>query len=272
MSALLYKMPGTLAAPKLGKYANGIPNFKNGDGSYSLFAAIFPGSQFHVNLPSAGAPLTDLSGNGRTPTITNTNTAGTLAATGIQTRGFFANNAAWINPAYNSRTLSLDGPDDEFTRIFVGLFPIVSGRLDYLIYNGSETLYVANNSDSVLQSNDGIATAQSVLLQDGSGSTWRNASLQMLAARVNKDYCRMSQYRSGAAVRHSTTTARTSTPAENRVIGNTGAAQRILQPNTAAVGSFLAAHLDYNRVLTDAELATVYSTLSAIFANFGETL
>ena len=124
MSGLKFEIPGTIAAPRLGK-AGPMEFIRNPDGTSPLFAAYLHGTDAHVGTPSEGAPRTDLSGNGHTLTQIGAN--GTNI--GQDATGFKGTNPCYLQTPFNHSALADSGVPNEFAAMHFAVHPGPGGVL-----------------------------------------------------------------------------------------------------------------------------------------------
>lgn len=116
-------VPGTTDF-ELGKQFGGIYVPSLWDSIYALYLL---GTDYHVGAPSAGSPMTDLSGNSRTLTQTGSN-----ASAGFKTLHFIGNGNVYLNTPFTANSLAADttggGIAGEFGMHFIGVAPVTESN------------------------------------------------------------------------------------------------------------------------------------------------
>lgn len=264
MTALLLTIPGTITTPQLGKYRNGLPDTTDS----AMYAAYIFGTDFHTDSSvSINNPLYDLSGNGNMLTQVGTSSVDTL---GMQTKGFLANNTNYLNTPFTGDQLSQAGVNNEFSIMAFGLF-------DPTGVNGGHFLAATTATPPARQfsfRSDGSYNVDMLYYDDvalrqlGTGNpvnTLRVTNNVCVGVTVSLD--RLGSFFAGngiAKVESSVTTTTTGTRQ------NGGASLiRLGGKNTTTANTKLYGMLFFNRVLTSAEMESIYASMKDFFASYG---
>ena len=263
MTALLLTIPSVIASPQLGKYRNGLPDTLDG----ALYAGYLHGTDFHTGSPvSDGNPLFDLSGNGRHLTQTGSTV---LNTTGMQTKGFLANGTVYMNTPFTADQLSQAGTDNEFTLMSFGLYDPTGANGQHNLITSLATAparQVSLRSDGGYDANliyyDDVALKQ--LSLGNPANTLRITNNICVAATIN--LARLGAFTAGNGIAIAENSIATTSTGTRQAGG--AEAFTIGKKNTSTANTKMFATLFFNRVLTSAELATVYNSMKALLAAY----
>lgn len=263
MTALLLTIPGTITTPQLGKYRNGLPDTTDG----AMYAAYIFGTDFHADSSvSAGNPLFDLSGNGNTLTQTGTSSAGTL---GMQTKGFLANNTNYLNTPFTGDQLSLAGVANEFSVMGFGLFDPTGANGIHVIASTTATAPIHQFALKSDTASDGNLT-----YSDDVGNRQATVGAPVNSLRVTNNVCvaatisiaQLGIFFAGNGMPIIENQYATVTTGARL---NGGASLiKIGAKNTSTANTKLYGVLFFNRVLTSAEMASIYASMKDFFAAY----
>lgn len=265
MYSPVIKVAATIATPTLGKQS-ALTFVRNADGSNPLYAGYLLGTDFHAGLPSEGAPLTDLSGNGRNLVQVGNNVAGTQ---GVQAKEFIGNIANYLTTPFTGDALAAAGTPNEFEIFAVGKFPTTSSSriaINSAAGNARHFAFDATVSWDVAATQfDDVAGYSGGMLALITGSPApRDSGYVILSAGYS--VTQTAAFRSIAgAVAEATTT-----------VGNTGSGVRTLGGPAISIFTKTVTTLDtrgvlwlaYNRRLTSGERLALKAGSQAILANF----
>lgn len=267
MTARLFKTSGTVAVPRLGKYSP-LGFIANADGSSPLFAGWLLGDDYHVGAPSAGLPLTDLSGNGHTLARTGVN-----ASAGVKAKHAIGNGNDYWTTSFTADALSASGTNNEVCVVAVAISPATAGESHSFATSvanaaGFGNRYVLAGSSSSFD--------VSITEHDGISAINRPFGSPVTASR-STDY-----FMTGANVTLSTLGAYFRNTALSPVPYTTsdlvpdgqvgGGAFRVVNSNVGTLTLKVAALMFYNRALSPAELDVIFTRVKALLANYGTTL
>jgi hypothetical protein len=210
--------------------------------------------------------LYDLSGNGNTLTQTGSSSVGTL---GMQTKGFLANNAVYLNTPFTGDQLSQAGVNNEFSIMAFGLFDPTGVNGHHFLAATTATAperQFSFRSDAAYNV-DMLYYDDVALRQLGTGSpvnTLRATNNVCVGVTVSLD--RLGSFFAGngiATVEGSVTTTTTGTRQNGGV-----STLKLGSKNTTTANTKLYGMLFFNRVLTSAEMASIYASMKDFFAAY----
>lgn len=258
MSRLVFQVPSTLSAPALGK-SGPLEFIRNEDGSSPLYAGYLHGTDAHLGSASAGAPRTDLSGNGRT--LTQIGTDGVNV--GQVALGFMGTGQRWLETPFTGDDLAAAGVAGELTVLHFAFHPSGAGSLWGGRTTGSTGARFDIGSDSTWNVNNfaryDTAFVQGVL--ENPIPAWRDTDYYMFGGSMclaGKAMTTVRGHRGEVEVNGKTLSDAIVAVGGSSVIRI--GSRSVNTPNTTVS----VATLIYDRALTPAEVASIYAGMRAL--------